>query len=106
MENSAAADGREIWCLNLCKVPELRNHFDGNDDFPLFRLLRDPLDPKVRSRYKHNLVPLACFLKDRPLEEYFGLLKVKKDRIFLLFERISKDSGHTFSNFIPNVSSV
>ena len=87
MESSAEADGREIWCLNLCKVRELRNYFDDNDDFPLFRLLRDPLDPKVRSRYKHNLVPLACFLRDRPLEEYFGLLKVKKDKDLLALRK-------------------
>ena len=78
IENGAETNGCEICCINLCKVPELRKYFD-EDDFPLFRLVRNPLDLRAKVRYKHNLIPLACFLKDQPLEEYFGLLKVRKD---------------------------
>ena len=79
LENDTETDGREIWCLNLCKVPELREYFD-DDDSPLFRRVRNPLDPRAKVRYKHNLIPLACFLKDQPLEEYFGLLRLKKGK--------------------------
>ena len=78
-ENGVQAEGHEVWCLNLRKVPELREYFQ-EDDSPLFRLVRDPLhlDPRTKARFKHNLIPLARFIDDQPLEEYFGLLELKK----------------------------
>jgi hypothetical protein len=65
-----ASSGSPVWCLNLSHVPELAPLLDESTSrFAMFRLVRDPTNPAVRSKQGfHNTVPLDILSGHRQVD--------------------------------------
>ena len=116
MENGTETDGHEIWCLNLNRVPKLQQILKVDDGFPLFRLIRHPLDPKAR--YKYNVVPLSCFFEDQDVKPFIRVEQQSDDvfaridelrprvkqlrtqRAFSVTKLVERDGQHTLPDVV------
>jgi len=70
-EDPEAANDR-MWCVNLCRVPDLESFFHGDQShYPLFRFVMNP--NREAARFKKNLIPVRAFLEGRTQEYVHGI---------------------------------